>query len=57
MIYNWSPIHYACHYGSIEMVKLLVEKNVNLEAEDNNKLASNSLCMSLWISRNGQITD
>ena len=37
MIIKWRPIHFACRYGSVEMIKLLIEKNVNLEAEDNNK--------------------
>ena len=28
------PIHFACRLGSVEIVKLLIDKNVNLEAEN-----------------------
>jgi len=30
------PIHYACIYGSEKMIKLFVDKNVDLEAENIN---------------------
>src|SRR5581483_7245629 len=32
---KWRPIHYACRYGSVATVKLLVEKGVDLECVDN----------------------
>ena len=40
----------------IEIVKLLIDKNVDLEAENMNKYTTNPLCMYEWICRNCQIT-
>jgi len=34
---KWRAIHYACRYGSSEIIKLLFEKNVDLECESANK--------------------
>ena len=34
---NWRPIHFVCRYGTFEMLKLLVDKGVNLECENNDK--------------------